>query len=94
MPELKSPTKFKVLSVIWGKGGIETRELAEKMQIRVPHASKLLRAYWIQGLLKRSPRPMDQGGTRYFYSLSELGKKRLIFFLKKIKKMQQNAKTI
>lgn len=84
--EIRSPTKLKVLQIIRGMGRITTYELARRMNIALPHASKLLRTYWIQGLLHRETTSMNQGGIRYYYMLSQSGEKRLNFFLKKIKK--------
>jgi len=80
MPKLKSPTKFKVLKAVNDNGGLESRDLAQIMGISIPHASKLLRDYWTQGLLKRQKRPMDQGGIRYFFYLGSPGKNRLEYF--------------
>ena len=80
MQKLRSPIKFKVLEAIDKRGGIETRELARVVGVGIPHASKLLRTYWAQGLLSRFSKPMDQGGIRYLYTLTLHGKGRLNYF--------------
>lgn len=80
MKGLRSPTKFRVLSLISAKGGLETRDLARELRIRVTHAGKLLRTYREQGLLAREERTMEQGGTRYLYSLTRAGMRRLAYF--------------
>lgn len=78
--ELKSPTKFKVLRAIEESGGLEAVGLSIKLGIVVSHASKLLRTYWMKGLLIKEKRSMSQGGVRFFYTLSKSGKKRLDYF--------------
>ena len=60
--------------------GLSPAILARIMGISISHASKLLRDYWTQGLLKREKRPMDQGGIRYFFYLGLPGKSRLEYF--------------
>lgn len=79
---MRSPTKFTVLAIIGGAGSIESHDLASRMRKSVPHASKLLRSYWVQGLLKREARPLDQGGTKYSYFLTRHGEARLAYFEK------------
>jgi len=86
MPELKSPTKFKVLRAVNERaksfGGLESRDLATILGISISHASKLLSDYWREGLLIRSKMPMNQGGFRYLYKISDPGKRRLAWFKK------------
>ena len=67
MPELKSPTKFKVLKAVDDNGGLESRDLARIMGISIPHASKLLRDYWIQGLLKRKKKADGSRGSQILF---------------------------
>lgn len=82
MFEIKFPeTKLKVLQFVEEKGRMKARELAEVMEIGVIHASKLLRDYYLRGLLKREKEKMRQGGRRYSYSLSGAGEKKLKFLL-------------
>lgn len=81
-PKLRSPTKFRVLAIIGGGSSIESHDLASRMRISVPHASKLLRSYWERGLLRREERPLDQGGTKYAYFLTRHGAERLAYFQK------------
>jgi len=67
--------KLEILEKIDSLGSVKTRELAEEIGIPISHSGRYLRHYWKQGLLKRDPEIMDQGGVRYVFSLSSSGKK-------------------
>lgn len=77
-------TKFKVLRAVDERtksfGGLESRDLATILGISISHASKLLTDYWREGLLTRSEMPMNQGGKRYLYKISNPGKRRLAWY--------------
>ena len=78
--EIKFPeTKLRVLQLIQENQKMEARELAEVLGIGVVHASKLLRDYYLRGLLKRRGSSMSHGGRRYSYYLSRAGEKKLKF---------------
>jgi len=89
--EFKFPkTKLKVLQIVKDNQEIEARDLAKTLHIGIVHASKLLRDYFLRGLLKRKKRSMSQGGRRYGYSLNVAGEKKLKW-LKNFKKQLKSV---
>lgn len=78
MPELRSPTKFVVLRLIEQKGRVSSADLVKLAGMKLATASKQLKRYHVEGLLRREKRM----GRSFIYSLTDAGAHRLSYFKK------------
>lgn len=78
-----TPRKLDILERIQSHSSVTSHTLADEMGIPLSYASRYLRYYHNQGLLKRKPIVMEQGGIRFRYILSNLGSKKILFFKSK-----------
>ena len=81
--DLTAPTKFECLELVEKEKVLGSARLAGLMKIGLNHASKLLRGYWSEGLLRRELSTRRRGGIRYSFSLTDTGRAKLRYFRKK-----------
>lgn len=75
-----APTKLECLELVEKEREMTSARLAELMKIDLNHASRLMRGYWSEGLLRRDIVTRKRGGIRYSFSLTKTGKRKLAYF--------------
>lgn len=76
MKEANVPMK-EVLEYVEEEKKVSSHNLAENLHIPPETGSMRLRRYWDKGYLDRKGEPIQGGGRKYVYSLTDIGESRL-----------------